>query len=287
MLVGDILAMVSNENAGVDKLITFGHMALEQGWYNQARRYFEQALDLAPSSQEALKGLVQVNEVLSRRMPTPVEPTRVQPVAPPRKVERKQTTPAKKYEVQAGSPIQWFKRQSRLGKMIVSMGVQVFLLCLYVGLTTMIHPAPKATPTPTSLDMPMLAGPDKEAFAEITEQVGTILDAVRVVVTEGAENDRLTPTPMPTDLLKPTAVSEVEGGWLCDWDGRGEVALWSKPALAFQEGNSIIAAVGMSVKGCVVGILLDETISGGTVFYKVRVGGDQGWVDADYFYPTS
>ena len=267
----------------VDKLITFGQMALEQGWYDQAREYFEQALDLDASSREALKGLAQANEVLSRRMPTPVEPIRVQPVAPARKVERKQIIPAKKYEVRVGSPIPWFRRQSRLGKMIISMGVQVFLLCLYVSLTTFIHPTPKATPTPTSLDMPIPAGPGEEGFADITEQVGTIIDAVRVVITAGAE--KLTPT--PTELPQPTAVSEIEGGWLCDWDGRGEVALWSKPALAFQEGNSIVAVVGMSVKGCVDGILLDETTSGGIVFYQVRVSGDQGWVDVDYFYPTS
>jgi len=267
----------------VDKLITFGQMALEQGWYDQAREYFEQALDLDASSREALKGLAQANEVLSRRMPTPVEPIRVQPVAPARKVERKQIIPAKKYEVRVGSPIPWFRRQSRLGKMIISMGVQVFLLCLYVSLTTFIHPTPKATPTPTSLDMPIPAGPGEEGFADITEQVGTIIDAVRVVITAGAE--KLTPT--PTELPQPTAVSEIEGGWLCDWDGRGEVPLWSKPALAFQEGNSIVAVVGMSVKGCVDGILLDETTSGGIVFYQVRVSGDQGWVDVDYFYPTS
>lgn len=47
----------------------------------------------------------------------------------------------------------------------------------------------------------------------------------------------LTPTPVPP-AATPTA-RKVERGWLCDWDGRGEVALWSKPALAFQDDNSI------------------------------------------------
>jgi len=28
----------------VEKLITFGKMVLEQGWYDKAREYFEQAL---------------------------------------------------------------------------------------------------------------------------------------------------------------------------------------------------------------------------------------------------
>jgi len=41
---GGILAMGSNANTNIDKLITFGQMTLEQGWYNQAREDFEQAL---------------------------------------------------------------------------------------------------------------------------------------------------------------------------------------------------------------------------------------------------
>ena len=264
--------MVSNENASVDKLITFGQMALEQGWYDQARECFEQVLDLDASNREALKGLVQANEVLSRRMPTPVEPIMVQPVAPPREVERKQSIPEKKREGQVYSLMQWFRGQPRLRKMIVLASVQVLFLCLYAGLATIINPTSKATPTPTSPGTSMLTVPDEETFAKIAEELETIVDAVRVIEVEQP---------------KPTAVSEVEGGRLCDWDGRGEVALWAKPAVASQEGNSTVAVVGMSVKGCVDVILLDEATSGGTVFYKVRVGDDQGWVGADYFYPVS
>jgi hypothetical protein len=84
-----------------------------------------------------------------------------------------------------------------------------------------------------------------------------------------------------------TPTSSAERGWLCDWDGRGEVNLWAKPALASQGDNSIVAVVGMSVKGCVDAILLDETTTDNVLFYKVSVGGDQGWVDVDYFYPVS
>ncbi len=51
----------------VDKLITFGQMALEQGWYDQARDHFEQALALDPSNREAMKGLARVYERLSHR----------------------------------------------------------------------------------------------------------------------------------------------------------------------------------------------------------------------------
>ena len=84
-----------------------------------------------------------------------------------------------------------------------------------------------------------------------------------------------------------TPTTSTERGWLCDWDGRGDVTLWAKPALAYQEGNSVAAVVGMSVKGCVDVVLLDETTTDGVLFYKVSVGGEQGWVDVDYFYPTS
>jgi tetratricopeptide (TPR) repeat protein len=51
----------------VDKLIAFGQMALEQGWYDQAREYFEQALALDPSNREVMKGLARVYERLSHR----------------------------------------------------------------------------------------------------------------------------------------------------------------------------------------------------------------------------
>ena len=79
---------------------------------------------------------------------------------------------------------------------------------------------------------------------------------------------------------------QVERGWLCDYDGRGEVAIWSKAELAFQNNNSIVATVGMSVNGGVDVILLEETTNDGILFYRIRVDGKTGWVDVDYFYPS-
>jgi len=66
--------MENNANIDVDKLITFGQMALEQGWYDQTREYFEQALALDASNREAMKGLARVNEILSRREAAAAEP---------------------------------------------------------------------------------------------------------------------------------------------------------------------------------------------------------------------
>jgi uncharacterized protein HemY len=59
--------MTNNPNTDTDRLITFGQMALEQGWYDQAREHFEQALALDAANREAMKGLARANEILSRR----------------------------------------------------------------------------------------------------------------------------------------------------------------------------------------------------------------------------
>ena len=59
--------MENSTSTDVDKLITFGQMALEQGWYDQARDYFEQTLALDTSNREAMKGLARVYERLSHR----------------------------------------------------------------------------------------------------------------------------------------------------------------------------------------------------------------------------
>jgi hypothetical protein len=76
--------MENNTSTDVDKLITFGKMAFEQGWYDQAREYFEQALALDADNREAMKGLARVYEILSRKAAMAVEPTRAKPVESPR-----------------------------------------------------------------------------------------------------------------------------------------------------------------------------------------------------------
>jgi hypothetical protein len=127
-----ILAMASNTNTDVDKLITFGQMALEQGWYDQAREHFEQALALDASNQEAMKGLVRVNERLSRREAAAVEPIHGEPVEPPSSVVRKRKRPW------------WF------WALVVVLGLFGCSIVTCLGILVFV-PSPKATPTPTPL----------------------------------------------------------------------------------------------------------------------------------------
>jgi len=134
----------------VDRLLTFGQMALEQGWHDQARDYFEQVLALDASNREATKGLAQVNEILSRREATAAEPIQGEPVEPPHKVVRKRRVPEKETKEQERLPVQWFKRQLRLGKTAILASVPLlFLLC--AGLANMLNPTPEATPVQQSV----------------------------------------------------------------------------------------------------------------------------------------
>ena len=153
--------MVEGEKGGkmtpeqVDKLITFGQMALEQGWYDQARDYFEQALALDASNREAIKGLARVNEILTRKAATAVKPIQVEPVKPPRKVERERSIPEKKREGQERSLTQWFKGQSRRRKLVILASTPLLFLCLCAMLAEMISPTPKPTPIPGMIATPM------------------------------------------------------------------------------------------------------------------------------------
>jgi len=73
--------MASNTNPDVNKLITFGKMALEQGWYDQAREHFDRALDLAPLNREAIKGFTRADEILRHKASSePVEVHQREPI---------------------------------------------------------------------------------------------------------------------------------------------------------------------------------------------------------------
>jgi hypothetical protein len=160
--------MTSNSTTDVDKLIAFGQMALEQGWYDKAREYFQQALALDASNLEAMKGLARANEILSRRMPTPAEPARAEPAEPPRKVSlepaKSEVEPAEpgvegrqqaSFEPQTSVPTVEARREQPRG--VRYWTVRVVLVAVVLGmvirLVTLWNPY---TPPPVSALTPIL-----------------------------------------------------------------------------------------------------------------------------------
>ena len=123
----------------IEKLLELGRMDLEGGYPKYARVYFEKALELDASNQEAMKLLTRANEMLSHKkaMTTAVEPVQDKPVEPPHKIKRKRSVPAKEMKERGqsaiqkamGTTIKWFQRSS----LRVRLGL-TFVWCLIVSL---------------------------------------------------------------------------------------------------------------------------------------------------------
>jgi hypothetical protein len=159
-------------------------MALEQGWYGQAREHFEQALTLDASNREAMKGLARANEMLSRKAAKAAERTKQEP---PRRIGRQRRIEEKKREGWGRALTRWFKKRSRRGKVAILAGVPLLLICLCSGLADVISPTPEATLTPIPVRHEVEASPTPG----ISEATPTPLPP--------------TATPMPTDTPMPTA----------------------------------------------------------------------------------
>jgi hypothetical protein len=198
---------MANANTDVDKLIAFGKMALEQGWYDQAREDFEQALALDASNREAMKGLARVNEILSRKEAAAVESMQGEPIEPLRRTAR--SIPEKRPEGQRRSPVQWFKSQSRLGKIAILVSTALLFCCLCVGLaipavfislwnpfTPPTQPTMEIIPTVTST-LPTLA-----PFLPTTPTLPTLTPFPPATPTT---QPTPTKTPVPTATPRPIA----------------------------------------------------------------------------------
>ena len=97
----------------IEKLLAFGRIGLETGYYEQARDNFERVLALDPSNREAMEGLGRANEVLRRR--GAVKPSRQrEPVRPLPMAEPQRTVPEWRTPEWRGSPVQESQEQSRL-----------------------------------------------------------------------------------------------------------------------------------------------------------------------------
>lgn len=103
----------------IERLLAFGRMGLETGYYDQARGYFEQVLELDPSNQEATKGLARANEMLLRgggvRWTQRIKPARQdQPVEPTPTAEPQRTVPGVSTQERQRSPVQGAQGRSGL-----------------------------------------------------------------------------------------------------------------------------------------------------------------------------
>jgi len=161
----------------IKKLLDFGRIGLETGQYEQAREDFEKVLTLDPSNREAMKGLARVNEILNRRMATPVEPTRAEPVQPPRKASVEPTKP----EVEPAKPRHTGEpttRRKGKRRWLALAVIPVALIVLAVAYPR-VAPTLLATPTPTSTPMPMptstLRPTQREDFLVYKEQTFKLL----------------------------------------------------------------------------------------------------------------
>ncbi len=137
------LTMTTDPDTDEDQLVSFGLMALEQDWYDQAREYFEQALALDASNSEAMKGLARANEMLSRKAAGAAKPIE----GAVRRVEPKHRIPEKKREGQEPALVEWFKKRSRGGQIAVLVGVPLLLILLSSSLVSIIRPTREASTT--------------------------------------------------------------------------------------------------------------------------------------------
>lgn len=77
-------------------------------------------------------------------------------------------------------------------------------------------------------------------------------------------------------------------GWLLDYDRHGEVASWSQPAQAFEDGNETTATIeygegGKPVGGSIAATVVQECTVNAILRHRVDVGAlGIGWADAVY-----
>lgn len=93
--------------------------------------------------------------------------------------------------------------------------------------------------------------------------------------------------PVTTGVDRQTDNS-VRQGWLLDFDRRGEVALWQKPAPPFHDGNKVAAVVAfpnMPLGESMITDVTEQRLVGGIVYYHIRFDEKrEGWVDVDYLH---
>jgi hypothetical protein len=213
--------MESNKGTDIDKLITFGQMALEQGWYDQARDYFEQALALDATNREAMKGLARANEILSRKAGLAARPIQVEPAKPRPKVATKRTGMhgLAAILVLVVVTLVWIaysmfiepRREAAVAPTAAAISIET------PRPTPTLKPLP--TPTPAAVTgilfgesvqrqiysdlMAALNDVGDKAYETVAQQWGTTVDIVKAIAIEGFKKNWVTATPHPTSTAVP------------------------------------------------------------------------------------
>jgi tetratricopeptide (TPR) repeat protein len=87
----------------IEELLAYARIGLETGYYEQAREYFKQALELDATNREAMKGLARANEILSRRT-----------VAVPIEAEIRTEPPlAERISLKVNSALEWIRKRRK------------------------------------------------------------------------------------------------------------------------------------------------------------------------------
>lgn len=117
-----------------------------------------------------------------------------------------------------------------------------------------------------------------------------LLGLIGRVVTESSVSSESSVSTEPTEqtqetltVLDPTSnLPEPERGWLCDFDSKGEIRLWTAASM-----DAIVKdVVGTCINCCVDVTMYEEKSVEGILFYRISVGSQSGWVDVDYYYPA-
>lgn len=172
----------------IEELLELGRMDLEAGYPEYARQYFEQVLELDPSNRKAMKGLIRVSEILSRKEAAAVEPIHGEPVKPPPKPEMQ---PAEQEEGSAKQKTEGLLKGGLKIGCGVAFGILIILtLCIggLIAFGVLFAPEPKgmdemieetvreALATPTRALIP------KEKTLSLHESV--VVDDIKVTISE-------------------------------------------------------------------------------------------------------
>lgn len=199
----------------IERLLELGRMDLEASYPEYARGYFEKVLALDATNREAIDALARIDEILSRRMATPVKPIQHEPAKPSPKVATKRTGMyglAAILVLAVVVTLVWIAYS-----MFIEPRREVAVVPTAAAITTeMPKPTLKPLPTPTpavvtgilfgesiqrqiysDLMKAVSSNVGDKAYETVAQQWGTTVDVVKAIAVEGFKKNWVTPTPVP------------------------------------------------------------------------------------------